>query len=75
MGWDCAVSRSLSFEVPPPSLTCRPAPPPDPYDRFEVFLDDWEPAVGTVAYWWTLYDPTKFSIHHNNDAVFSGAPR
>ena len=47
--------------------------PPDPYDRFETFLREWEPSVGTVAYWWTLYDPTQLSIHHNNDAVFSGA--
>jgi hypothetical protein len=49
--------------------------PLDPYDRFEAFLTDWEPAVGTVAYWWTLYDPTKLSIHHNNDAVFSAHHR
>ena len=49
--------------------------PENPYERFEQFLIDWEPAVGTVAYWWTLYDPTKFSIHHNNDAVFSAHHR
>lgn len=39
-----------------------------PRDQFSpTFCDGeqppgWEPAVGTVAYWWTLYDPTAQGI-------------
>lgn len=49
--------------------------PDNVFDRFEMFLTDWEPAVGSVPFRWTLGDQSTFSIHQNNDAIFSAHHR
>eukprot|EP00668_Euglena_longa_P023270 GGOE01029030.1.p1 GENE.GGOE01029030.1~~GGOE01029030.1.p1 ORF type:complete len:368 (-),score=73.29 GGOE01029030.1:188-1267(-) len=53
----------------------RPLLPTNPYDCFETFLLEWEPAVGSVAYGWTAIEATGVSVFHNNDALVQAQHR
>eukprot|EP00668_Euglena_longa_P009524 GGOE01011510.1.p1 GENE.GGOE01011510.1~~GGOE01011510.1.p1 ORF type:complete len:388 (-),score=68.33 GGOE01011510.1:101-1186(-) len=53
----------------------RPSLPADPFDCFETFLVEWEPAVGSVAYAWPSAEPKGISTFHSNDALLQAQHR
>eukprot|EP00667_Euglena_gracilis_P010179 EG_transcript_10356 len=53
----------------------RPRLPSNPFDCFETFLREWEPAVGSVAYQWTSKQRGGVSVFQNMDALLQAQHR
>ncbi|XP_013405327.1 uncharacterized protein LOC106170129 [Lingula anatina] len=50
--------------------------PRNPYDRFEMFLLDFQPAVGFPRYSFNIHDaPAPVGVKYNFDAIFNGFHR
>eukprot|EP00668_Euglena_longa_P023271 GGOE01029031.1.p1 GENE.GGOE01029031.1~~GGOE01029031.1.p1 ORF type:complete len:438 (-),score=79.83 GGOE01029031.1:192-1397(-) len=67
---DVKLTRRLNAE-----FQYRPRLPSNPYNCFQAFLLEWEPAVGSVAFGWTRKRREGVSTFQNVDALLQAQHR